>query len=434
MAVAAAGRRVRRGGLCEAHDLDQEIAKTTPGSTGAPLEADRANLLAVRTPWWPEAWPQDDDGPGEQKGDRAMVDRWHRLGYYRPERERRGHGLGEYGIRGVSCPKVDILIVGAGPAGCADRVGSRWHAPGYSVALCEAPRARAPLHLGEIARPGRLTEGAEFRIGIGVVRAVVRPRDRCRLGRSGGADRQTTPFNENLRRPSHLRGRAVSSGDASALRSKAHRQDAGGSPPTAARSIARGSPTPPAALPQIARRLGARRIAFDRRTATTVTWPPVREAHAAPGRGGGERLVVLRESPGARNGRDIFHGPRPAHRFRRCPLRQSRCAGAFLPARAGSRSPNILAAGTTCCSAPSQATAGSPWGDAAWSCDPLSSSGIGNAFRSASWALEGMADYADRVAEEFAIVHAELPIRKSTVAQGEPASSGVGGTRAVFAP
>ena len=67
-------------------NLDQEIAKTQPGSTErAALEADRANLLAVRTPWWPAAWPQDDDGPGEQKGDRAMVDRWHRLGYVVPK-------------------------------------------------------------------------------------------------------------------------------------------------------------------------------------------------------------------------------------------------------------------------------------------------------------------------------------------------------------
>ena len=67
-------------------NLDQEIAKTQPGSTKrATLEADRANLLAVRSPWWPDAWPQDDDGPGEQKGDRAMVDRWHRLGYVVPK-------------------------------------------------------------------------------------------------------------------------------------------------------------------------------------------------------------------------------------------------------------------------------------------------------------------------------------------------------------
>jgi flavin-dependent dehydrogenase len=81
-------------------------------------------------------------------------------------------------------------------------------------------------------------------------------------------------------------------------------------------------------------------------------------------------------------------------------LRQSRCARSFLPVRRDT-CPKILAAGTTLL----RPVAGEGWfavGDAAWSCDPLSSSGIGNAFRSASWALEGMANYADRVAEEFA--------------------------------
>jgi hypothetical protein len=67
-------------------NLDQEIAKTQPGSTErAALESERATLLATRSPWWPKTWPQDHDGPGEQKGDRAMVDRWSRLGYVVPK-------------------------------------------------------------------------------------------------------------------------------------------------------------------------------------------------------------------------------------------------------------------------------------------------------------------------------------------------------------
>jgi flavin-dependent dehydrogenase len=60
----------------------------------------------------------------------------------------------------------------------------------------------------------------------------------------------------------------------------------------------------------------------------------------------------------------------------------------------------IFAAGTALL----DPVAGSGWfavGDAAWSCDPLSSSGIGNAFRSAALALESIDRYPDRVAGEF---------------------------------
>ena len=64
-------------------NLDREIAKTKPGSTKrATLEAERTTVLASRSPWWPAEWPKnDEDSPGESMGDRAMVDRWHRLGY-----------------------------------------------------------------------------------------------------------------------------------------------------------------------------------------------------------------------------------------------------------------------------------------------------------------------------------------------------------------
>jgi hypothetical protein len=67
-------------------NLDQEIAKTQPGSTErTALEAERANLLTERSPWWPKTWPQNEDKAEENKGDRAMVDRWHRLGYVVPK-------------------------------------------------------------------------------------------------------------------------------------------------------------------------------------------------------------------------------------------------------------------------------------------------------------------------------------------------------------
>jgi hypothetical protein len=42
-------------------------------------------LLTERSPWWPKTWPQNEDKAEENKGDRAMVDRWHRLGYVVPK-------------------------------------------------------------------------------------------------------------------------------------------------------------------------------------------------------------------------------------------------------------------------------------------------------------------------------------------------------------
>ena len=66
--------------------LDQQIAQAAPGSPErATLEQNRAELLALRTSWWPDAWPQNDGAGGENKGDRAMVDRWHKLGFVVPK-------------------------------------------------------------------------------------------------------------------------------------------------------------------------------------------------------------------------------------------------------------------------------------------------------------------------------------------------------------
>jgi hypothetical protein len=70
--------------------LDQQIASTAPGSARDKLEQARTELLAVRTPWWPKAWPKNPKGAGESKGDRAMVDRWHRLGYVVPRESATG--------------------------------------------------------------------------------------------------------------------------------------------------------------------------------------------------------------------------------------------------------------------------------------------------------------------------------------------------------
>jgi hypothetical protein len=64
--------------------LDQQIAQSPAGSDErSALEQQRADLITTRTAWWPDAWPQN-DGSAEHKGDRAMVDRWFRLGFVVP--------------------------------------------------------------------------------------------------------------------------------------------------------------------------------------------------------------------------------------------------------------------------------------------------------------------------------------------------------------
>jgi flavin-dependent dehydrogenase len=290
--------------------------------------------------------------------------------------------------------KVDILIAGAGPAGCA--VALEALARGYSVAMSEAPRARAPVHLGEIARPGEFTAGDEYSVesesfvlwsgpGIGVAWS------------NPAAQIDKHAFNENLRR------QAIHAG-------------ANYLPETRVRSLERtggrwridttSGPIDSAWIADatgrvaaIARKLGARRVAFDRLTATTVTFPPSGRPtqHLVEAAENGWWFCAHHPALGTVG---TYFTDNDLRTDFDDALRQSRCAKVFLPADGAGR-PNILAAGT----AMLDPVAGEGWfavGDAAWSCDPLSSSGISNAFRSASWALEGMEDYADRVAEEFA--------------------------------
>ena len=290
--------------------------------------------------------------------------------------------------------KVDILIAGAGPAGCA--VALEALARGYSVTLCEAPRASAPLHLGEIARPGEFTEGAGFRTesesfvlwsgpGIGVAWS------------NPAAQIDKHAFNENLRRQAiragaqYLPETRVLSLERTAGRWRIDTNT--GTIDTGWIADATGR------VAAIGRRLGARRIAFDRLTATTVTYPscgrPTQHLVEAAENG----WWFCANHPALGTVGTYFTDNDLRTDFDDA-LRQSRCAKAFLPAHQSGR-PNILAAGTTMLCP----VAGEGWfavGDAAWSCDPLSSSGISNAFCSASWALEGIANYADRVAEEFA--------------------------------
>jgi hypothetical protein len=75
---------IREDAFQQILQLDQQIGQAAPGSAQrTALEQQRANLLAQRTPWWPDAWPQN-GGSVEHKGDRAMVDRWHKLGVIVP--------------------------------------------------------------------------------------------------------------------------------------------------------------------------------------------------------------------------------------------------------------------------------------------------------------------------------------------------------------
>jgi flavin-dependent dehydrogenase len=290
--------------------------------------------------------------------------------------------------------KVDILIAGAGTAGCA--VALEALARGWSVTLCEAPRTSAPLHLGETARPGEFAAGDAFRTesesfvfgsgpGIGVT------------WRNPAAQIDKHAFNESLRQQAIRAGARYlpQTRVLSLERSDGRWRIETTNGPIDSELVADAT----GRVAAIARKLGARRLAFDRLTATTVTYPPSGRPtqHLVEAAGNGWWFCANHPVLGT-------VGTYFTDNDLRCDfddaLRQSRCARAFLPARRRA-CPNILATGTTMLSP----VAGDGWfavGDAAWSCDPLSSSGIGNAFRSASWAFEKAADYTNRVADEFA--------------------------------
>jgi flavin-dependent dehydrogenase len=289
---------------------------------------------------------------------------------------------------------VDILIAGAGPAGCAAALEAL--ARGWSVTLCEAARTGAPLHLGETARPGEFKAGDAFRTesesfvswsgpGIGV--AWSNP--------AAQIDKQT--FVENLRQQAIRAGaRYLPETRVLSLERTAGRwriETTSGSINSEWIADATGR------VAAIARKLGARRVAFDRLTAATVTYPPTGRPtqHLVEAAENGWWYCANHPVLGTVG---IYFTDNDLRIDFGDALRQSRCAKEFLPARRVG-CPSILAAGTTMLSP----VAGDGWfavGDAAWSCDPLSSSGISNAFRSSSWAFEGAADYTKRVTEEFA--------------------------------
>ena len=290
--------------------------------------------------------------------------------------------------------KVDLLIAGSGPAGCA--VALEAVARGYSVALCEAPRVRAPSHMGEIVLPGENTDHSAHSIelesfvhwaGAGIGVASSNP--------AVHIDKQA--FNQNLREEA-MRGGVMYLPDTRV----AGLERVGGCwridstrGPIECALIADATGRSAA----IARKLGAKRVAFDRLTAAMVAFP-------ASGRPT-QRLVEAAENgwwfcanhPRLGSVGTYFTDSDLRTDFEDA-LRQSRFAKEFLGASHAGRT-KMFAAGTALL----HPVAGIGWfavGDAAWSCDPLSSSGIANAFRSAAWALEAIACYADRVAGEFA--------------------------------
>ena len=155
----------------------------------------------------------------------------------------------------------------------------------------------------------------------------------------------------------------------------------------------------------LARKLGARRIAWDRLTATTISLP------AKP---------VVQRMIEALDGGWWYCASHPAlgvaatyftDNDLRCDvesaLEQSRFAKLFIAHdnKASAFRPQVLAANSSLL----QPVAGRGWcaaGDAAFSCDPLSSSGIENAFRSAEWAIEAVRcgstnGYAQQISQHF---------------------------------
>jgi flavin-dependent dehydrogenase len=149
----------------------------------------------------------------------------------------------------------------------------------------------------------------------------------------------------------------------------------------------------------IARKLGARRIALDTLTATTIALAP---------RGDRQQYLIEAVESGwwycACHPKLGRVGTYFTDNDLRAPfseaLGKSRLARTFLGANAAPCA-RVLAAATALL----EPVAGPGWfavGDAAWSCDPLSSSGISNALKSAAWALSGGPVYRECVANAFA--------------------------------
>lgn len=273
-------------------------------------------------------------------------------------------------------------------AGCALAQEALRH--GCSVALCDGPRRTQPPYLGEMTDVPRFGSDVweSFVCWSGVGTGVA----------TGEASQQIDKLAFNR----ELLSRAIARGARylpDTLVLTIDRQQGHWSIATnhaVIRSAMLADATGRAAC--IARKLGAKRIALDTLTATTVALPP---------RGDRQQYLVEAAEAGwwycAGHPKLGRVGTYFTDNDLRTPfadtLRKSKLARPFLGAFPSVR-PRVLAAGTALL----QPVAGPGWlavGDAAWSCDPLSSSGISNALRSATWVFAGVSAYCERVAAAF---------------------------------
>jgi flavin-dependent dehydrogenase len=149
----------------------------------------------------------------------------------------------------------------------------------------------------------------------------------------------------------------------------------------------------------IARRVGAKRIAFDALTATTTALPPGGRAQQYLVEASVAGWWYCAHHPDLGSVASYFTDNDLRLPFQDA-LRGSKFARHFVDAMPLAR-PRVLAAATALL----QPVSDSGWfavGDAAWSSDPLSSSGISNAFETAVWALADLRGYPQRVASAFA--------------------------------
>jgi flavin-dependent dehydrogenase len=164
----------------------------------------------------------------------------------------------------------------------------------------------------------------------------------------------------------------------------------------------------------IARRLGARRIALDTLTATTTTAPPDgrKQQYLVEASAGGWWYCA--HHPDLGSVATYFTDNDLRIPFQDA-LRGSKFAHHFVDPMPLAR-PRVLAAATALL----QPVSDSGWfavGDAVWSSDPLSSSGISTAFQTAAWALADLRGYPQRVASEFALYRHAQRVTYETCAQ-----------------
>jgi flavin-dependent dehydrogenase len=289
--------------------------------------------------------------------------------------------------------RVDYLIAGAGLAGCA--LALRTLARGYSTMLCAAPRVLPDVHLGETTRPHELTDCAAHSLPSETF-VHWAGTEIGRVSSSQAAQVDKHSLNRGLLEEA-IRMRAIYLPETRLLAfertARSWRIDSTSGTIHSAFVV---DATGRAAA--VARKLGARRVAFDRLTAETVSFPASRRP--------AQHLIEAAENgwwfcahhPALGSVATYFTDNDMRLNFDDA-LRQSRFAKIFLGAGRTNR-PRRLAAGTAILNP----VAGPFWfaiGDAALSCDPLSSSGISNAFHLASWALDGTVVYSKRVAREF---------------------------------